>query len=338
MADADGFETVHPLPFTRLCNIKFDWWNVGDMTAQEITAFLEKVYPGQKVKFLGHGSDSMAFRVDGRVFRFSDKDISIYAKEAAVCQFLRDYITCEIPDIEIVSRDGFQYAVHKMLTGDAWSWHKFSFSPARQRNLARSAARFLGQLHGVNTDDLIRAVPAVRDSVPYIDFDLVEPYLARFMTAHQMRRFRRIYNQIVNAPVNPTDMVLVHLGLKGANSVIFPDGNLKGVFDFGNCGIYERGRDLVLFSLSRNRRLYNEFLREYQKVTGVRISRRRIRDLALVEFLWAKRWYVDGVFTPLGPRATRRNVCMVLMRFYHLPEFMKPVVRLFMKMHERIAK
>lgn len=62
-------------------------FHVGDMTAQEITAFLEKVYPGQKVKFLGHGSDSMAFRVDGRVFRFSDKDISIYAKEAGSVNF-----------------------------------------------------------------------------------------------------------------------------------------------------------------------------------------------------------------------------------------------------------
>ena len=107
---------------------------------------------------------------------------------------------------------------------------------------------------------------------------------------------------------------------------------------FCNCGIYERGRDLVLFSLSRNKRLYNQFLHEYQKLTGVRVSRKHIRELALIEFLWAKRWYIGDVFAPMGANIVARNVGQVLMYFYHLPEITKPLVRVFMKFHARMVR
>lgn len=308
------------------------------MAQQDIVAFLEKNYPNEKIKYLGQGSDSDAFRVGTRVFRFTSKNISIYAKDADICHFVQPYVDVQVPDIQIVHRDGFQYAVHEMLMGDSWSWHKFQFSPARQRNLARSAAQFLAQLHSIDTDALVRAVPALRQGVPYIDFDVVVAHLRPFMTARQLRRFREMYNRVVNAPVAKSDMVLVHMGLKGANSVVYPDGRLKGVFDFCNCGIYERGRDLVLFSLSRNKRLYNQFLREYQKLTGVRVSRKHIRELALIEFLWAKRWYIGDVFAPMGANIVARNVGQVLMYFYHLPEITKPLVRVFMKIHARMVR
>ena len=308
------------------------------MTLEEITAFLEKNYPGQKIKYLGHGSDSAAFRVGAHVFRFTSKGISIYTREADICNFLRKYITVQIPDIKIVQRDGFQYAMHEMLTGENWSWHRFQFSPRRQRNLARSVAGFLAELHSVDVDAMARSVPEVRNTMPYIDFDLVQEYLRPYMSARSLARFRKFYENVINAPVAKSDMVPVHMGVKGANSVVYPDGRLKGVFDFGNCGIYERGRDLVLFSLSRNPRLYRQVLREYQAKTGVHIDRRRIRELALVEFLWAKRWYVDGTFVPLKAHFLRRNVGLVLMYFWHMPEFMKPFVRLMINIRSRRAQ
>ena len=87
-----------------------------------------------------------------------------------------------------------------------------------------------------------------------------------------------------------------------------------------------------------NARLYKQVLREYQAKTGVRIDRRRIRELALVEFLWAKRWYVDGTFVPLKAHFLRRNVGLVLMYFWHVPEFMKPIVRLMINICECIMR
>ena len=59
------------------------------MAQQDIVAFLEKNYPNEKIKYLGQGSDSDAFRVGTRVFRFTSKNISIYAKDADICSFSR---------------------------------------------------------------------------------------------------------------------------------------------------------------------------------------------------------------------------------------------------------
>ena len=87
-----------------------------------------------------------------------------------------------------------------------------------------------------------------------------------------------------------------------------------------------------------NAQLYKQVLREYQARTGLRPNRRRIRELALIEFLWAKRWYVGDTLIPLKPHAVRRNVGLVLMYFWHVPEFMKPIVRLMINIRERIMR
>ena len=87
-----------------------------------------------------------------------------------------------------------------------------------------------------------------------------------------------------------------------------------------------------------NARLYKQVLREYQARTGLRPNRRRIRELALIEFLWTKRWYVGDTLIPLKPHAVRRNVGLVLMYFWHVPEFMKPIVRFMINIRERIMR
>lgn len=293
--------------------------------------------PGAQIKYLGGGSDSAAYRVGDLVYRCTLKGVQIYEKEAAVCNFIRPNITAEIPDIHVTElAGGGAISVHKMLVGDRWSWHKFMWRPRRQRNLAYSAAEFLAQLHATDTRGLVRAVPEMAKTAPYLDFELAVPVLRPLMTARELEWFRRTYNEIVGAPVDDADIVLNHMGLKGANSVVWPDGTLRGVYDFGNAIIAERSRDIVLFYLSRNRRLYNQMLDRYQKLTGQSISRRRVRDLAMIEFMWSKRWYVRGNFVPRGRHALRCNLVPVLMRRYRLPSFMRPVMRLILTVRQKI--
>ena len=53
-------------------------------------------------------------------------------------------------------------------------------------------------------------------------------------------------------PVKKSDMVLVHLGIKGPNSVADKDGNLVGVFDllnFSQGAFYLTGVVLLMFIL-----------------------------------------------------------------------------------------
>lgn len=292
------------------------------MTFDEAQKWLALKFPSESVKFIGSGSDSVAFRVGTRVFRFPHSHADIYKTEAAICDFVRPNISVPIPKIEIFNEDGVQCVAHEMIMGEKWSWHRFQFQPARQRRLADSLARFLAQLHGCDARRALRQIPALRDSVPFCTFDEVSDFLGQYMSPRQLRVFRRNYERIIGAPIDADDMTIVHTGLKGPNSVADKTGALCGVFDFGNAGVYERWRDFELFYLGHNAALYRGVCRAYERYTGRPVPRRRIEDLAVIEFLWRKRVFPGGHFAPRTGHFMRKNIAMALTRFYHLPRWL----------------
>ncbi len=292
------------------------------MTRDDAELYLRRKYPGADIKYIGHGTDSTAFRVGNRVFRFPHNGTDIYDKEMAVCDFIRYSVSVPVPRIEVIRDGGVFCVAHEMITGRKWSWHKFQFHPIRQRRLADSCARFLADLHGCDAVRAAREIPALQENIPFCDFDEISDFLAGFMSPRQMRVFRRNYERIIKAPVLARDMVIVHMGLKGPNSVVDKDGNLCGVFDFGSCGVYERWRDLELFYLGKNGPLYRRVRRMYARYSGVRVPRGRIEDLAVIEFLWRKRLFPNGTFAPRGDHFIMKNIAAALNRFYGLPRWM----------------
>ena len=289
------------------------------MTHDDAMRYLTEKHPGADIKYIGSGTDSTAFRVDGRVFRFPHNTTDIYDKEAAVCDLIRERVSVPVPRIEII-HDGDVFCVaHEMIQGGKWSWHKFMWQPARQRRLADSCARFLAELHSIDATTAMRTVPALREQIPFCDFSDVADYFKRFMSPRQMRVFQKNYERIIGAAVPSCDMRLVHMGLKGPNSVVGADGVLCGVFDFGSCGIYERWRDLELFYLAKNAALYRRVRKTYARLSGRLIPRGRIEDLAVIEFLWRKRLYPKGQFEPRNDHFMMKNIAAALTRFYGLP-------------------
>lgn len=307
------------------------------MNRDEMQAYLEKKFPGEKVKYVGTGTDSTAYKVGSKICRFPQHGAELYETEAALCNFIRPDISVPIPDVKIVRDGDIVFAVHEMITGGKWSWHKFSWSPRRQRNLSRSYARFLAELHGVDAAKLSRTVPSVAEKIPYCDLDEIEEFLARFMTPGQMKCFRKNYQRIVDAPVDKDDVVFIHMGLKGANSVVGDDGSLCGVFDFCSGGIYERGRDFVLAYLGRNGPMFRAVLREYNKLTQGRApSAARVKDLAVIEFLWRRRLFHNGQFCPRSDHFIMKNIAVALARFHHLPKPMYWFI--YMRMMRRLRR
>lgn len=305
------------------------------MSRDDLQTFLETKFPGQNVKFVGLGSDSTAFKVGTRIYRFPHRGDDIYQMEAALCNFIRPSISVPIPNVKIVKDGGYLFAVHEMITGNKWSWHKFSWAPSKQKNLIKSYAKFLAELHSVNVNELVRCVPDLKETIPYCNFDEISDFLSRFMTSGQMRFFRKHYSRIIDAPVDKQDMVFVHMGLKGANSVVGDDGTLCGVFDFCSGGIYERGRDFVLTYLGRNRALFRGVLREYKRITGTAPSADRIADLAVIEFLWRRRLFPNGTFAPRNDHFIKKNIAVALARFHRIPKFMYWIIYARMSMHAR---
>lgn len=305
------------------------------MDVNQAIAIVKQEYKTDDIKFLGSGSDSIAIRAGEYVVRFSGRNRDQYKKEAAVCDFIRPNISVPIPDARVVERGDMFYVAHKMITGNSWSWHKFMYHPAKQRNLGDSIGRFMAQLHGVNVSDLRHAVPQIAaENIPYVDFDEMRPFFSLFMGRRRMEFFRKNYLRIINADVRPRDMTLIHMGIKGPNSVVDANGALCGVFDFCNCGVYERWREFALMYLCRNRGLYRRILSAYAKYSGVKPDKNRIIDLAVIEFMWEKRRKIDGHVMVGGHRFIKKNIAAALGRFYGLPRCFNWVIYIQLSVHQ----
>lgn len=308
------------------------------MDIEQAKAIIQKTYKTDDIKFLGSGSDSLAMRAGDYVIRFSSRNRDQYKKEAAVCDFIRPYISVPVPAARVVDQGDVFYVAHKMITGNSWSWHKFMYNPKKQRKLGDSLGRFMAQLHGVDTDLLQHAVPQIaNENIPYVNFDEIRPFFELFMGPRRMEFFRRNYMRIINASVAKSDLTLIHMGIKGPNSVVDESGALCGVFDFCNCGIYERWREFALMYLCRNRALYKRILSAYAKYSGVVPDKNRIIDLAVIEFMWEKRRKFNGQIMFAGHRFVKKNIAAALGRFYRLPRCLNWFIYAQLSVHQWFA-
>jgi hypothetical protein len=129
------------------------------------------------------------------------------------------------------------------------------------------------------------------------------------------------------------------MGIKGCNSVVDENGNLIGVFDFGNAGVHERWRDFVLLFNGKNTCLYKMVLRRYSKYTGIKYNCRRIRELAGIERFIYKRWFnQDGTVAKMPAHRVKRYLSHVLVFFMHLPPFMRSIISLEMTIRAYFRK
>ena len=310
------------------------------MAIKEEQEYLVKHYPGKKVKFIGSGTDSDAFCVDGFVYRFPhNKTVALqYEREAAICDYIRPLISVNVPKIEVRSESGLVYAKHRMIMGRAWDWRTFAFHPIKQKNMADGLARFFSQLHGCDLSESFRKHIRA-NNFEYINLNDILPQISPFLSKWQLRFLTKMFNKVCNAPVQESDLVLCHMGIKGCNSVVDDNGNLIGVFDFGNTGVHERWRDFVLLFNGENTRLYKMVLRRYSKYTGIKYNCRRIRELAGIERFIYKRWFnQDGTVARMPAHRIKRYLSHVLVFFMHLPPCIRPLIHLEMTIRAYLRK
>ena len=305
---------------------------INSMTIDEMFEYLVKNNPNEKVKFIGSGTDSDAFRVGDLVCRFphSADVFNEYSKESKVCDFVRNAISVPIPNIKLHDGD-VQFAQHKMILGKKWRWHAFMFHPIKQRRLANGIARFFAELHSVDVSKFNQK----SDKFAYVKFDDIADRISPFLSKHQMKFFREKYNSVINKPISKSDIVMCHLGIKGGNSVIDENGNLIGVFDFGNASCNERWRDLGVIYMANNERLYRAVLREYERLTGIKCDRKRIADVGSLEHFVHKRWFADdGSVLNMNDHKIKKYLAQGLVRFYHLPFRFRRILFHMMSLHK----
>ncbi|MCQ2599242.1 MAG: aminoglycoside phosphotransferase family protein [Alphaproteobacteria bacterium] len=165
-------------------------------------------------------------------------------------------------------------------------------------------------------------------TIKYVPFDRIENTIRPFLPKILIKRLKNKYNQIIQTTRQDDDFVLCHMGLKGPNSVVDDAGQLCGVFDFGNAGIYERWCDLAVICTSKNRRLMNRVLRKYSQYSGVKINKKRINDMILMEAFWAKRWRLEnnGEYTCGNNWQTAKTCARCLSGMYGIPYLMRKII------------
>jgi len=302
---------------------------------KSIEDFLKTVANGAPIKYIGSGTDSDAYVVGEYVYRFPHNDnvFSQYIRESQICDLARHAVHVDVPQIEVCQKSGFKYSKHKMIMGNKWRWHTFSWHPIKQARLADSIAHFMADLHGIDVSGFSNDVLDT-GNFSYVDIKKIIPKISPFLTARQLRFFVKKYNSIVKARVPRKDMVLCHMGFKGLNSVVDDAGRLTGVFDFGNAGVHERWRDLGVIYTGKNLRLYKMVLRRYCKYASVEYRRHRIEDLASVEHFAQKRWLnPDGSLRNLDADRVKRYLAHARALFNHMPMRFRRVLYLTMSLH-----
>jgi len=313
---------------------------IHSMTKDEQQSFLTKLNPKQKIKFIGSGTDSDAYQVGEYVYRFPhNHGVAVqYEREAAICNHIKDAISVDTPVIQVLKKPGIIYAKHKMVMGNTWHQNTFAFHHSKQKNLADGLARFFAELHGCNLPQAFQK-KIKANNFAYVDIQDIVPIISPFLSRWQLRLITRKFNKIHKAKVDKSDMVLCHMGIKCGNAVIDDNGNLVGVFDFGNAGIHERWSDFVLLSTNKNKRLYKTISRRYAEYTGIKFNYRRVKDLAsIVRFVY-KRWFnADGTLCNVPARRIKRYLSQSLVTFMHMPPFVRHIIYWEMTLREHLHK
>ncbi len=95
--------------------------------------------------------------------------------------------------------------------------------------------------------------------------------------------FDSIYDKYLDVvDLTPSvDRCVCHNDFKGTNTVVDDTGRLAGVFDFVNANISDREAEFKYFYNPNKPNFLNKMLREYERVSGIKIDIERIKSLCL---------------------------------------------------------
>ena len=194
---------------------------------------------------------------DDLIFRFprDDEGIATIAKEVALLERIRPFVTLPIPEpacCRLAPRVvGQVFAGYRMLPGEPLWRETFAAlaDPATIRRLAMQMATFLRALHGIPLAKVGDILPApdwhANVSDLYAQFrDALFPHLPDAARARIVAQFSAYLDDARNFAFTPT---LIH-GDFGAGNVLFDAraGSITGVIDFGSAGLGDPAYDVAM--------------------------------------------------------------------------------------------
>ncbi len=251
-----------------------------------LVKFLNTSFPNDDVTHVGAGWTSVAFQVGDRIVRIPRKNIDKYVKEAAVCDEIRNVVDVELPHITVVTDAKYQYSIHKKMIGKTWSSrYVSSLDDSSKELLADDCATFLAKIHGLKIDDLINKaklqnIDLCCEKITEKKFCELVPYLSPYFSDTEMSALEKLYNESLCEKT--PDMVFCHNDFSGNNCILDDNNRLIGVFDWGNCGIYERTREFIRLYFYEQK-FFDMVCDKYEQKTGIPVDKNRLRQMNIVD-------------------------------------------------------
>lgn len=251
---------------------------------EKIKEQIQKLFPNEEIIIENDGWASYAFTVGDKIVRVPKKYIESYQKEEKILDFIRNDISVEIPKVKFVVKDNISYAIHKKIEGENWNIHTYEKLNSEGQDLfCYDVANFFAELHKIPVEN----VAGILKEFDY-ERSLTQEQIHRYLKDDFSKEEReKIYNLLKEVESLKDDLVFTHQDFHDHNIVVDKNHRLKGVFDFGNCGIDDRCLDFH----SLYNPVYLEFLKKvidyYEKITDIKVDIEKIRKLKEVGCIYA---------------------------------------------------
>ena len=247
------------------------------MSVNEFLSKLKKEFPDSKIETEDDGWSSYAFTIDNdKIVRIPKKNIDGYKKEEKILHYLKDKISFEIPEVKVVEKINFSYALHKKLNGKKWDEETFKNLSKKEKNLfCFDIAKFLSEIHSVNIKEASKITDLTSIHIPNKkSFE----YLEEFFSKDEIFILKDVVEKLDNSPI---DAVLIHDDFQKTNSLVNENHRLKGIFDFNNVCIDDRYFDFTHIYNKDYLELLNITISHYKKLTGIEISLEKVKRFNL---------------------------------------------------------
>jgi aminoglycoside phosphotransferase (APT) family kinase protein len=234
---------------------------------------VEKLFPHENAVMEADSWCSYAFTVGDNIVRVPKGKIGEYDREVKVLQFLKDKVSVQIPEVEVVHRD-VNYAIHKKIKGNILDIEKCKTLLAEQQDLfCKDLAHFLAEMHSIPVKDVPKEFYA-QEGEEYLTRERLFRTLKEDFSEKEIEQMLS-WIEALNSYKND-DLVFLHKDFHAQNILIDENHRLKGVIDFGSSEINDRSLDFFRLYHFDSMVLWKQIVAHYEKIMNLKIDEERV--------------------------------------------------------------
>lgn len=201
-------------------------------------------------------------------------------KDCIFCQFLRDKVSVNIPDMQLRQNKNRPFSMHKKIVGDPLIAMMGTLTPAQQNNIVKDLSVFLVQLH---------ALPI--ETMPQQIKETLGCFLDGLASVHKGNYDFTHHEVLHNMEKETKNLSIIHGDFHPGN-ILIKDGRVSGIIDFSFASVSDRHSDLGRFVGRSERDLGDALVKAYQNEINNICDMEKINHVANV-FKYVEYKYVQ---------------------------------------------